>query len=141
MVKSNRKASFSYPIDKVWELVTDLSNQTWRSDLGHFEKIDENHFIEYTQNGIQTNFKVTKVDLYKLWELEFENKNLQGTWLGRFDYHDGQTVLDFTEDVTVKNALLSPFVWLYLRKQQKQYFRDLENELNVESQNGICNGG
>lgn len=141
MVKSNRKASFSYPIDKVWELVTDLSNQTWRSDLGHFEKIDENHFIEYTQNGIQTNFKVTKVDLYKLWELKFENKNLQGTWLGRFDYYDGQTVLDFTEDVTVKNALLSPFVWLYLRKQQKQYFQDLEKALNVESQNGTRDGG
>ncbi|ASK27959.1 polyketide cyclase [Neisseria chenwenguii] len=131
MVKSSRKASFSYPVDKVWKLVTDLSNQTWRSDLGQFEKIDDNQFIEYTQNGIQTSFKVTKVDLYKLWELEFENKNLQGTWLGRFDYHDGQTVLDFTENVTVKNALLSPFVWLYLRKQQKQYFRDLEKALEV----------
>ena len=131
MVKSNRKESFSYPVDKVWKLVTDLSNQTWRSDLGQFEKIDDNQFIEYTQNDIQTNFKVTKVDLYKLWELEFENKNLQGTWLGRFDYHDGQTVLDFTENVTVKNAFLLPFVWLYLRKQQKQYFRDLEKALQV----------
>ena len=50
MAKSNRKASFSWPIDKVWECVTDLSNQTWRSDLGRFEKIDDNHFIEYTQN-------------------------------------------------------------------------------------------
>ena len=131
MVKSNRKASFPYPIDKVWEVVTDLSNQIWRSDLGQFEKIDDSHFIEYTQNGIQTNFKVTKVDLYKLWELEFENKNLQGTWIGQFDYHDSQTVLDFTEDVTVKNALLSPFVWLYLRKQQKQYFRDLEKACEI----------
>ena len=131
MVKSNRKESFSYPVDKVWKLVTDLSNQTWRSDLGQFEKIDDNQFIEYTQNDIKTNFKVTKVDLYKLWELEFENKNLQGTWLGRFDYHDGQTVLDFTENVTVKNAFLLPFVWLYLRKQQKQYFRDLEKALQV----------
>ena len=73
MAKSNRKASFSWPIDKVWECVTDLSNQTWRSDLGRFEKIDDNHFIEYTQNGIQTNFKVKKVDLHKRWELEFEN--------------------------------------------------------------------
>ncbi|HEL9645612.1 TPA: SRPBCC family protein [Streptococcus suis] len=132
MVKHNMKVTFFHPIDKVWELVTDLSNQTWRSDLGHFEKIDENHFIEYTQTGIQTNFKVTKVDLYKLWELKFENKNLQGTWLGQFDYHDGQTVLDFTENVTVKNVILTPFVWLYLRKQQKQYFRDLEKVLEVK---------
>ncbi|MCB5131145.1 SRPBCC family protein [Streptococcus mutans] len=131
MVKSNIKASFSYPIDQVWKLVTDLSNQTWRSEIDQFEKVDDNHFLEYTQNGIQTNFKVTKVNLHKLWELEFENKNLQGIWLGRFDYRDGQTVLDFTEDVTVKNALLSPFVWLYLRKQQKQYFRDLEKALNA----------
>ncbi|WP_019772054.1 SRPBCC family protein [Streptococcus sobrinus] len=131
MVKSNRKASFSWPIDKVWECVTDLSNQTWRSDLGRFEKIDGNHFIEYTQNGIQTNFKVKKVDLHKRWELEFENKNLQGTWLGRFDYKDGQTVLDFTEDVTVKNILLTPFAWFYLKKQQKQYFLDLEKVLQT----------
>ncbi|HEL1585158.1 TPA: SRPBCC family protein [Streptococcus suis] len=132
MVKYNMKVTFFHPIDKVWELVTDLSNQTWRSDLGHFEKIDKKHFIEYTQTGIQTNFKVIKVDLYKLWELKFENKNLQGTWLGQFDYHDGQTVLDFTENVTVKNVLLTPFVWLYLRKQQKQYFRDLEKVLEVK---------
>lgn len=129
MVKSNRKASFPYPIGRVWKLVTDLSNQAWRSDLGRFEKVDESHFIEYTKEGIQTDFKVIKADLYKVWKLEFKNKNLQGTWIGRFDYQDGQTILDFTENITVKNALLTPFVWLYLRKQQKQYFRDLEKAL------------
>ena len=132
MVKSNRKASFSYPVDQVWELVTDLSNQTWRSELGQFEKVDDNHFIECTQNGIQTNFKVTKAELHKLWKLEFENKNLQGTWIGRFDHQDGQTILDFTEKVTVKNTLLKPFVWLYLRKQQKQNFLDLEKALQTK---------
>ncbi|BAQ23323.1 SRPBCC family protein [Streptococcus troglodytae] len=129
MIKSNRKASFPYPIDQVWKLVTDLSNQTWRSDLDRFEKVDESHFIEYTKEGIQTDFKVTKADLYKVWKLEFKNKNIQGTWIGTFQYQDGQTILDFTENVTVKNTLLKPFVWFYLRKQQKQYFRDLEKAL------------
>ena len=130
MVKSNRKASLSWSIDKVWECVTDLSNQTWRSDLNRFEKIDDSHFIEYTKNGIQTNFKVKKVGLHKRWGLEFENKNLQGTWLGRFDYKDGQTVLNFTEDITVKNILLTSFAWFYL-KNKKQYFLDLGKALQT----------
>ena len=56
------------------------------------------------------------------------------------DYQDGQTILDFTENITVKNALLTPFVWLYLRKQQKQYFRDLEKALKVKSQNEMTDG-
>ena len=130
MEKSNRKASLSWSIDKVWECVTDLSNQTWRSDLNRFEKIDDSHFIEYTKNGIQTNFKVKKVGLHKRWGLEFENKNLQGTWLGRFDYKDGQTVLNFTEDITVKNILLTSFAWFYL-KNKKQYFLDLGKALQT----------
>ena len=108
--------------------MTDLSNQTWRSDLGRFEKIDDSHFIEYIQNDIQTNFKVKKVDLHKRWELECENKKLQGTWLGRFDYKDGQTILDFTEDVTVKNILLTSFAWFCLKKQ---YFLDLGKALQT----------
>jgi hypothetical protein len=36
--------------------------------------------------------------------------------------------------------LLTPFVWLYLRKQQKQYFRDLEKALKVKSQNEMTDG-
>lgn len=132
MVKSNRKASFPYPIDKVWELVADLSNQTWRSDLGRFERIDDHHFIEYTKDGIRTDFKVTKADLHKLWELEFENKNIRGTWIGRFEAHENNTILDFTEDVTVQKTFMKPLVWFYLRKQQRQYFRDLEKALQVK---------
>lgn len=60
-----------------------------------------------------------------------ENSNMKGHWTGIFSQKDGQTEIDFTEDVTVKNPVMKLFVKSYLKKQQAAYVRDLRKALGL----------
>ena len=113
----------------MWEVVTSLENYAWRSDLGKIEVKNENQFIEYTKDGYATTFTVTKEEPYERWEFDMENDNMKGHWTGVFMQKNGQTEIDFTEDVTAKKLFLKPFVKLYLKKQQSLYVKDLTKAL------------
>ena len=99
MAVSNIKATFQSDIQSVWEVVTSLENYAWRSDLGKIEVKNENQFIEYTKDGYATTFTVTKEEPYERWEFDMENDNMKGHWTGVFMQKNGQTEIDFTEDV------------------------------------------
>lgn len=129
MAVSNIKATFQSDIQSVWEVVTSLENYAWRSDLGKIEVKNENQFIEYTKDGYATTFTVTKEEPYERWEFDMENDNMKGHWTGVFMQKNGQTEIDFTEDVTAKKLFLKPFVKLYLKKQQSLYVKDLTKAL------------
>lgn len=45
MVKATIRASFDEEIQKVWQIVTDLQDYSWRSDLSKIEVINERQFI------------------------------------------------------------------------------------------------
>lgn len=132
MAVSNLKATLICPIEIVWDTVTNLNDYSWRSDLKDVRIIDEHSFIEITKDGIETYFKITECIKYQSWIFEIENKNIKGTWVGKF-YADGdKTILDFTENIVSKKSILKPFISLYLKRQQKIYFRDLKAKLNCE---------
>ncbi|MCH5281969.1 MAG: polyketide cyclase, partial [Lachnospiraceae bacterium] len=65
------------------------------------------------------------------WEFDMENDNMKGHWIGVFTQKDGQTEIDFTEDVIAKKVFMKPFVKSYLKKQQSQYISDLKKELSL----------
>lgn len=132
MAVSNLRATLICPIEIVWDTVTNLNDYSWRSDLKDVRIIDEYNFIEITKDGIETYFKITECIKYQSWIFEIENKNIKGTWVGKF-YADGdKTILDFTENIVSKKSILKPFISLYLKRQQKIYFRDLKAKLNCE---------
>ena len=56
---------------------------------------------------------------------------MKGHWTGEFSYKDGLTLIEFTENVTVKKLIMKPFVKMYLKKQQAKYIKDLRNALEV----------
>lgn len=117
-------------ITKVWDLVTSLDNYTWRSDLSKIVVLDDGKkFIEYTKDGYPTNFTVTVFEPLKRWEFDIENDNMLGHWIGVFSFKDGETTIDFSEDVTAKKRIMKPFVGTYLKKQQKVYVEDLKKAL------------
>ena len=60
-----------------------------------------------------------------------ENSNMKGHWTGIFSKKDGQTEIDFTEDVTVKNPVMKLFIKSYSKKQQAAYVRDLRKALGL----------
>ena len=132
MAVSNMRATLLYPIEVVWDTVTNLNDYSWRSDLKDVRIIDENNFIEITKNGVETYFRITECIKYQSWIFEIENKNIKGAWVGKFYVEDDKTILDFTETVVSKKLIFKPFISLYLKRQQKIYFRDLKAKLNCE---------
>lgn len=132
MAVSNMRATLIYPIEIVWDTVTNLNDFSWRSDLKDVRIIDEHNFIEITKDGIETYFKITECIKYQSWIFEIENKNIKGTWVGKFYAEGDKTILDFTENIVSKKSILKPFIRLYLKRQQRIYFRDLKAKLNCE---------
>lgn len=129
MAISNVKAVFQNNIQDVWDIVTSLENYQWRSDLSKIEIINEKTFIEYTKDGYDTTFTVTVSEPYKRWEFNMENSNMKGHWTGVFTEKNGQTEIDFTENVTAKKLIMKPFLKAFLKKQQQLYISDLRKAL------------
>lgn len=129
MAISNIKAIFQSDIQTVWDVVTSLENYQWRSDLSKIEVINAKQFIEYTKDGYATTFTITVSEPCKRWEFDMENNNMKGHWTGIFAEKDGQTEIDFTEDVTAKKLFMKPFVKFFLKKQQELYISDLRKAL------------
>lgn len=131
MATSNMKVTILCPIEIVWDTVTNLNDFSWRSDLKAVKIIDEHNFIEIAKNGIETYFRITECIKYQSWIFEIDNKNIKGTWIGKFYSKGDKTILDFTENVVSKKIIFKPFISLYLKRQQRIYFKDLKVKLNA----------
>lgn len=132
MTTSNMKVTILCPIEIVWDTVTNLKDFSWRSDLKDVKIIDEHNFIEIAKNGIETYFRITECIKYQSWIFEIDNKNIKGTWIGKFYSKGDKTILDFTENVVSKKIIFKPFISLYLKRQQRIYFKDLKVKLNCK---------
>lgn len=132
MAVSTIKASFQSDAKTIWDIVTSLEHYQWRSDLSCIEVVSEKQFIEYTKDGYATTFTITACEPCRRWEFDMDNSNMQGHWTGLFIERDGQTEIDFTEEVTAKKLIMKPFVKGYLKKQQEQYVSDLRKALKLE---------
>ena len=129
MPTSKVSVHFSCPVERVWQVVTDLSNTAWRSDLKRVEVLDEAHFVEHTKSGYATNFTVTACEPLRRWAFIMENGNMSGSWEGIFEAAEDGTRLHCTETVNAKRWWVRPFVPGYLRRQQRLYLDDLWREL------------
>ena len=129
MAISNKKAIFHCEVQKVWDVVTSLTEYGWRSDIEKIEVLSETDFVEYTKDGYATTFTITAAEPWQRWEFDMENDNIKGHWTGLFFQENGKTTVDFTEDVTAKKAWMKPFVKGYLKKQQARYMEDLKKAL------------
>lgn len=128
MAVSSIKAELSSDIGKVWDIVIS-DNAAWRSDLREIKRIDEKRFVEIDKSGFETRFTITAFKPNSLYEFDIENDNMTGHWTGKFSVQNGMTVIEFTEDVTPKKAIMKLFVKGYLKKQQTAYLRDLRKAL------------
>jgi len=131
MIKSNIKKEFNCDIVKLWNIITDNTNYTWRSDLSKIEIIDDKHFIEYAKNNYPTYFTIISKEKLKEYKFDIENTKINGKWIGIFKKLDnGNVLLDFTEEIETTNFVMKVLAKPYLKSQQKRYMNDLEKELN-----------
>lgn len=122
-------AEFQCDIERVWDIVTSLSNYSWRSDLDRIEILSENKFVEYSKDGFATTFTVTVNERCRRWEFDLDNANISGHWTGVFTQNGSKTVIEFTEDVIAKKLIMKPLVKGFLKKQQVRYIEDLKKAL------------
>ena len=120
---------FPCPVERVWQVVTDLADTDWRNDLKGVEVLDQTHFVEHTTSGYATNFTVTACDPLRRWTFTMENGNMSGVWEGIFESAEGGTRLRCIETVNAKHWWMLPFVPGYLKRQQRLYLDDLRKEL------------
>lgn len=131
MIKSNIKKEFNCDIEKLWNIITDNTNYTWRSDLSKIEITDDKQFIEYNKNGYPTYFTITSKLNFKEYKFDIENSNIKGRWTGIFKkLNNGNVLLDFTEEIETNSFIMKLLAKPYLKNQQKKYMKDLEKELN-----------
>lgn len=129
MAISTVSAEFQCDIERVWDIVTSLSNYSWRSDLDRIEILSENKFVEHSKDGFATTFTVTANERCKRWEFDLENANISGHWTGVFTQNGGKTMIEFTENITAKKLFMKPLVKGFLKKQQARYIEDLKKAL------------
>ncbi|MFG6326814.1 MAG: hypothetical protein K1W00_08210, partial [Lachnospiraceae bacterium] len=107
MIKSNIKKEFLCDIEKLWDIITDNTKYSWRSDLSKIEIVDDKHFIEYAKNNYPTYFTITSKISFKEYKFDIENTNIKGKWTGIFIKSDnGKVLLDFTEEIETNNIIM-----------------------------------
>ena len=135
MVKSNIKKEFNCNIERLWDIITDNTKYTWRSDLSKIEITDNTHFIEYAKNNFPTYFTITSKKKFKEYKFDMENANIKGKWIGLFkELPGGNVELDFTEEIEANSFMMRLLAKAYLKSQQKRYIRDLKKELTKHEQ-------
>lgn len=132
MAISQMTREFSCPVQQVWNVVTNLEDTSWRSDLARVEVLSETTFVEYTKSGFATTFTVTACEKPTFWAFRMENENMSGYWEGRFASTKAGTQVTFVESVTAKRWWMRPLVPGYLKCQQKAYLADLAKKLDDE---------
>lgn len=129
MIKSTIKAEINASIDDVFKIITDNNNYSWRSDLDKINIVGDNKFVEYAKNGFPTEFTITDCVPNNYYAFNIDNANMYGRWYGKFTTVNNNTVIEFTEELTAKKSLPKFLIKLYIKKQQKQYVKDLKNHI------------
>lgn len=131
MAKIYAKIKLKCALQDVWRIVTSFENYSWRSDLQSVEILDERRFVEYSKGGHRTTFVVNDMKFCKRLELEMENENIKGFFVGLFSYEDGFSVIEFSENIRAKKWFLKPILPIYLKIMQRIYIWDLKRALNL----------
>lgn len=130
MATSKTKTIINSNIQQVWKTILDIDNySTWRSNINNIKIINEKQFIEYTNGSCYTLFTTTNIEEYKRWEFDVDSRKVEGHWIGIFTSKGDKTEINFTEYVNAKKFYLQPFLKFYLKKQQKQFVKDLKKYL------------
>lgn len=129
MATSKITAKFDCDVREIWDIVTDFGRYGWRSDLRDVKILDENHFIEYSKSGYETKFSIKIMKFCERLELEIENENIKGHFVGLFFAKNNGSEIEFSEEIFAKKFFMKPFLSIYLKKQQRLYLSDLKKSV------------
>ena len=128
-----KTANFNSSIEKVFQSVTDVANQTsWRSDVQEIKIIDQDTWTEIPQKGTPITFKTKQKVQNQLFEIEIiEPKSFNGHWVGTFEQTTSGTKVVFKEVITIDNPFFRVMSLLFidLDKTMELYMNNLKTKL------------
>ena len=131
MKKVEMKVYFKNDIEKVFNVITNMKDCSWRSDLSKVECIDDGKYIEYNRKNHPTKILVTEYLKNIQFEYDIQNEYYKGHWCGQFaPLKDGGCVmylLFYFESVSFLGKFIN------VDKFEKRYIEDLKKELNAYS--------
>lgn len=132
MITIEAKETFNASPDVIWGYLTDLENQSWRKNINYIETLpDGSRFTEHTVNDGDVNYNVQNSEPYKLYEVDFENENMRGTWKGILsETQSGGCSLRITVAAEAKRSVYKPYMKAFAKKQMKDHMIFLKEALN-----------
>ena len=128
MKKVEMKVYFKSDVEKVFNVITNMKDCYWRSDLSKVECIDDGKYIEYNRKNHPTKIIVTEYLKNIQFEYDIQNEYYKGHWCGQFaPLKDGGCVmylLFYFESVSFLGKFIN------VDKFEKRYIEDLKKELN-----------
>ena len=128
MKKVEMKVYFKSDVEKVFNVITNMKDCSWRSDLSKVECIDDGKYIEYNRKNHPTKILVTEYLKNIQFEYDIQNEYYKGHWCGQFaPLKDGGCVmylLFYFELVSFLGKFIN------VDKFEKRYIEDLKKELN-----------
>ncbi len=123
-------------VDKVFEIVTNLEAQGWRTDATNIQILDKTPgsevWIENPKYGPEIRFRTKIKATPNLFVIEIiDNPQFGGTWTGKFSSVDnGKTQIEFTESVSLNGfaSKLFSYIFFNIQKTVDQYVSDLKTE-------------
>lgn len=128
MKKVEMKVYFKSDVEKVFNVIANMKDCSWRSDLSKVECIDDGKYIEYNRKNHPTKIIVTEYLKNIQFEYDIQNEYYKGHWCGQFaPLKDGGCVmylLFYFESVSFLGKFIN------VDKFEKRYIEDLKKELN-----------
>ena len=128
MKKVEMKVYFKSDVEKVFNVITNMKDCSWRSDLSKVGCIDDGKYIEYNRKNHPTKIIVTEYLKNIQFEYDIQNEYYKGHWCGQFaPLKDGGCVmylLFYFESVSFLGKFIN------VDKFEKRYIEDLKKELN-----------
>ena len=128
MKKVEMKVYFKSDVEKVFNVITNMKDCSWRSDLSKVVCIDDGKYIEYNRKNHPTKILVTEYLKNIQFEYGIQNEYYKGHWCGQFaPLKDGGCVMYLLfcfESVSFLGKFIN------VDKFEKRYIEDLKKELN-----------
>ncbi len=132
MAEATMKIMLPYPVETVWQVVTDVRNYGWRSDVMHAKVINENQFVEVDREGVRTVYTVVDYATKRRWELDLDNDSIHGRWIATFEADGLHTVFTIEEELMAKKMIVKPFLKSNVSKRVSTYMEDLKRVLKYQ---------
>jgi len=131
---SKRKSIIKADIEKVFSRVTEISNQSWRSQIETVEIVDstpgQEVWIEKPKRGPSMKFRTKVKNHPGRFEIEIiDNPRIGGHWVGTFNSTpNGETEVEFAEHVVVHGLIpkLMSYVFFDIDQSVDTYIDDLK---------------